>query len=81
MNYLIVDRKNNYEVEDVYDFKNLNNYNKIFQKAKPLITIKIRISNINEYLLNNIDNKAIDLKELVKELEEVINERRKVSGN
>ena len=65
----------------MYDFKNLNNYNKIFQKAKPLITIKIRISNINEYLLNNIDNKAIDLKELVKELEEVINERRKVSGN
>lgn len=65
VNYLIVDIKNNYEEEDVYNFKNLNNYNKIFQKAKPLITIKIRISNINEYLLNNIDNKAIDLKELV----------------
>ena len=81
MNYLIVDRKNNYEVEDVCDFKNLNNYDKIFQKAKPLISIKIRIGNINEYLLNNIDNKSIDLKELVKELEEVIDERRKISGN
>ena len=56
MNYLIVDRKNNYEVEDVCDFKNLNNYDKIFQKAKPLIIIKIRTGNINEYLLNNIDN-------------------------
>lgn len=81
VNYLIVDRKNNYEVEDVCDFKNLNNYDKIFQKAKPLISIKIRIGNINEYLLNNIDNKSIDLKELVKELEEVIDERRKISGN
>ena len=38
------------------DNKNLNNYNKIFQKAKKVINLKIRIENINVYLLNNINN-------------------------
>ena len=34
INYLIVDRKNNYEVDEIFDNKNLNNYKKYFEKAK-----------------------------------------------
>ena len=53
---MILDRKHNYDVETKEDNKNLNNYNKIFQKAKKVINLKIRIENINVYLLNNINN-------------------------
>ena len=48
INYMILDRKLNYDVKTKEDNKNLNNYNKIFQKAKKVINLKIRIENINK---------------------------------
>ena len=76
INYMILDRKHNYDVETKEDNKNLNNYNKIFQKAKKVINLKIRIENINVYLLNNINNK--DINNIIRKMEEIINEGRKI---
>ena len=39
---------------------------------------KIRIANINNYLLENIENQNIKLNELLNEIEGAINARRKI---
>ena len=59
INYLIVDRRNNYEVDERLDNKNLNNYTKYFEKAKKYISYKTRIDNINNFLLENIDKEDL----------------------
>ena len=79
INYLIVDRRNNYEVDEISDNKNLNNYIKYFEKAKRYINYKDRIDNINDFMLKNIDKN--DFKNIITKMEDVINERRKISSN
>ena len=81
INYIIVDRRNNYDVDEKCDYKNLNSYNKIYEIARPIVSTRVRIENINNYLLNNINNKNINIKELLKNIEVMINERRKIQGN
>ena len=76
INYLLLDRKNNYDVDIKCNNKNLNNYNKIFKMAKEKTNLKRRIENINAYLYSNIDNK--DIKPILSEMEKILNERRKV---
>ena len=79
INYLILDRRNNYEVEEIYDNKNLNTYSKYFEKARKYINCKIRIDKINNFLIENIGNESF--KEIISKMEEIINERRKVPSN
>lgn len=79
INYLIVDRRNNYEVDEISDNKNLNNYIKYFEKAKKYVNDKARIDNINNFMLENIDKE--DFKDLIRKMEDVINERGKISSN
>ena len=50
INYIILDRRNNYEVEEINDNKNLNTYSKYFEKARKYINCKIRIDKINKEL-------------------------------
>ena len=70
INYIIVDRRNNYEVNEKENFKNLNTYDKYYKEAKEKIGIKIRIQKINNYLLGNSNKKNI--KELLNMVEKVI---------
>lgn len=70
INYLILDKRNNYEVLESQNYKNLNNYNKYFEKAKKEILIKIRIQKINEYLLKNINTNSI--REKIFEIEKLL---------
>lgn len=79
INYLIVDRRNNYEVDERLDNKNLNNYTKYFEKAKKYISYKTRIDNINNFLLENIDKE--DFKNIIRKMEDVINERGEISSH
>lgn len=79
INYLILDRRNNYEVEEIYDNKNLNTYFKYFEKARKYINCKIRIDNINNFLIENIGKE--NFKDIICKMEEIINERRKVPSN
>lgn len=79
INYMILDRRNNYEIDEICDNKNLNTYTTYFEKARKYINLKIRIENINTFLLENIDKP--DFKNIIYKMEEIINERRKIPGN
>ncbi len=70
INYLILDKRNNYDVLEFQNYKNLNNYNEYFEKAKKENLIKIRIQKINEYLLKNINSAHI--KEKIYEIEKIL---------
>ena len=70
INYVIVDRRNNYEIENKEDFKKLNSYDKYYEKAKEEVGIKLRIQKINAYLLENIDKSNI--KKLILNIEELL---------
>lgn len=76
INYLILDRKNNYEVDEKVNNRNLNTYDEIFERAKVYITYKTRIDNIYGFMLKNIDKE--DFKEILKNMEEIIYERGKI---
>lgn len=72
INYLIVDKRNNYDVDETLDNKNLNTYSKNYEKAKEYINSKKRVNKIYNYLLHNLNNKK-----LINQIEKVIvNERR-----
>ena len=76
INYMLIDRRNNYYVQEKSDNKNLNSYDKFFEKAKKYINLKKRINNISNYLLQNINNP--DITEKLKKMETIINEGRKI---
>ncbi|MDO5556124.1 MAG: hypothetical protein Q4G09_05775 [Clostridia bacterium] len=76
INYLLLDKRNNYEEEEKSDNGNLNAYDKEFAKASKYIKLKKRIDNIYEILLSEITKKGI--KETIIRIEDVINEGRKV---
>lgn len=74
INYIMLDRKNNYNVDEKCDNKNLNTYYKVYEQAKNYINSKKRIDNIYNYLLHNINNKK-----LINEIEKILeNDRRKI---
>lgn len=68
INYIILDRRNHYSIEEKKDFHNLNTYVKVYEKAKEMIALKIRIENINKYLLQNMDRQKIyEVEKILKE--------------
>ena len=76
INYIIIDRRNNYEVDEKFDNGNLNKYNIYLEKSKKYINQKNKIEEIYNYLISNIENNNNN--ELIKEIERQINERRKI---
>ena len=76
INYIVVDRRNNYDIEEKSDNKNLNCYQEYFEKAKKYIDTKRRIERISYYLMQNIEEEAT--KEKIKKVEEIIYEGRKI---
>ncbi len=76
INYIIVDRRNNYEVDGKYDNGNLNKYNSYLEKSKKYINQKNKIEEIYNYLISNIENNGN--KELLTDIGKLVNERRKI---
>ena len=76
INYLILDRRNNYDLEEKSDNKNLNRYDEKYEIAKKQIVTKMRVEKINKYLLENLQDKG-----LIETMEKVIYERRKIQSN
>lgn len=72
INYITLDKRNNYDVEEENNNKNLNKYNEFYEKAKKEIAKKMRIEKIYKYLLSCNDENTIY------EVEKTINERRKI---
>ena len=72
LNYLLIDRRNNYDVDEKEDYKKNNKYNQIYEKAKRYVNCKKRIDNINQYLEENIENDNIT--KVLAKMEEIIYE-------
>lgn len=77
INYLIIDRRNNYEVDEKEDYKNLNRYTEFYEKANKYVNCKKRIDTIAEFLMENIETKNIT--KVLSEMEEIMYERREIS--
>lgn len=70
INYIIVDRRNNYDVEQESNNKNLNKYNKFLEDAKEKVKFSRRIDAIVEFLKEN--------KEFIEDVEKILYEGRKI---
>lgn len=75
INYIILDKRNNYDVDEKCDNKSRNNYTETYEKAKKEIASKMRIEKIYNFLQNCNDEK------IIYEVEKIISERRKIQSN
>ena len=62
INYMILDRKNNYDVDVFENYKKLNNYMDLYEKAKKHINTQIAIDKIYKDLIKNMNNTEINKK-------------------
>lgn len=72
ISYLILNKSDNYEVEDEEDFKSQNTYIEIYNKAHKYLTKKNKIDAIYHYLLENIND--VSIKEKINKVEEILYE-------
>ena len=70
INYIVVDRRNNYDVDEFSNNKNLNSYDDEFEIAHKYINLKKRIDKIYENLITNIKKEKI--KEKLCNIEEIL---------
>lgn len=75
VNYILLDRRNNYEVDEVCDNKNLNKYEEISKKAYSYVKLRGRIEHIYNYFLMNISQK--DISDKLDEIEDIIRDDRR----
>lgn len=76
LNYIIIDTRNNYSVDDKIDNGNLNKYEANLTKAKKYIKIKNRLKNLEDFIFQDIDSENVMDK--VRKMEEIVYENRKV---
>ena len=72
INYLVLNKADNYEVYEEENFKNENNYMQIYNKAHKYINRKNRIVEIYNYLIDNIN--IDNIKDKINRIEEIIYE-------
>ncbi len=70
LNYIIVDSRDSYNINDKMDFKNLNTYNLEYENSKIYVSNQTRVDNINKYFTRNIEEE--NLKKILKEIEDII---------
>lgn len=61
LNYIIVDSRDNYNINEKMDFKNLNTYSSEYENSKIYISNQIRIDNINNYFTKNIEKETVEI--------------------
>lgn len=59
INYIVVDKRANYEEEQKVINKQENNYDKVFERAQKSVNITLRIQNIYNVLIKNKENPQI----------------------
>ena len=70
INYIVVDKRNNYDEDQKVINKKENNYDKVFEKAKVSVEIMLRIQKIYDKLLQSRDDLQINNK--LEEIEKVL---------
>ena len=73
---MLIDTRNNYDVDKKLDNKNLNTYEEIFERAHKTKRAKLRIEKITETLIEEIGRERF--KEKLKKVEEIVYETGKV---
>ena len=76
LSYLLIDRRNNYDVDEKEDYKEDNRYSRIFERANKYVNRKKRINNISQYLEENIEKE--NLTKILTRMEEIMYEEREV---
>lgn len=66
INYIVVDKKHNYEEETKMNFKRKNKYDELLAKSMKYIDKINRVNNIRNYLLND-DSKIESVEKLIYE--------------
>lgn len=79
INYMIIDPRNNYDVEIKEDFGNLNEYEIQFEKAYSQNKRKKKISHISEELTLLIESP--NFKETVRKIEDILDEAREIQDS
>ena len=73
INYLIIDKRLNFEITEDIDFKRKNQY-KVFQKKSvPYINLKERLEVLCQNILENIDRENIDTE--IEDIEKILYKR------
>ena len=70
INYLVLDSRDNYNVEEKVEFKNLNTYNKQYDNSKVYVNNQIRIEKIYHFLEESV--RKTELKSILNEIEGII---------
>lgn len=70
IDYIVVIKSQNYEVETEMKFKGKNKYLEIYEKAYKYISVKNRINAIHNYLIENIN--STNIKNKIQKIEEVL---------
>ena len=72
INYLFIDRRNNYDADEREDYKENNKNDGIYERAKKYVNCRKRIDNINQYLEENIEKQNIT--KILARMEEIVYE-------
>ncbi|MBE5822043.1 MAG: hypothetical protein E7311_05620 [Clostridiales bacterium] len=72
INYRVIDRSNEYNVEIEEDYKNKNKYDEIYNVANKYITKRNKVNEIYGYLMENLTNDEINGK--IVEIEKIVYE-------
>ena len=76
INYILIDTRNSYDIDEKSDNKNLNTYDEMFEKSHRIIRAKTRIEKIVEKLIEEVEKEGF--KEKIKKVEEIVYETGKV---
>lgn len=76
INYIFLDRRNSYRVDEESNNKNLNKYDEFLERAIKYVKRKQKIDYIYNYLITNIEKDEID--KIIKVLKKEIDERGKI---
>lgn len=70
INYLILDSRTNYSIDEKQDFGNLNKYKEVYEKSKTFVNNQNRINQIYDYLMSEAYDEK--LKEKLAKIEKII---------
>ena len=73
---MLIDPRNNYEVDVKENFKNLNTYATQFEKSYTIVKCRKRIKRISDKLITLIEQP--NFKDIIRKVEDILNETREV---
>ena len=70
INYIVVYKSQNYEVDQEMDFRDNNRYDENFEKSYKVISLKARVNAITEYFMENLEEPNTKIK--IQKTEEIL---------